>query len=80
MEGIKQFELLEDLKPESKAEAVLLKWDGHHYVRSKEKIELHNAVRTHGDRGDRGYCFFSEESNRWELLSGLYQQVTDHEF
>ncbi len=80
MESIKQFELLEDLHPEGQAQAVLLKWNGNSYARTQEKIELHDSVRTHGDRGDRGYCFFSSESNRWESLSGLYQQMQDREF
>jgi hypothetical protein len=78
--GIRQFELLESLQTEGKAAAVLLKWDGETYVRSKETIELHEHVRTHGERGDRGYCFFSSDSNQWESLSGLYQQVPEREF
>ncbi len=77
---IRQFELLESLQPEGNAAAVLLKWDGQKYVPSKEHIELHEHVRTHGERGDRGYCFLSPDSNLWESLSGLYQQVPEREF
>jgi hypothetical protein len=80
VESIKQFELLEDLHPESQAQAVLLKWNGNSYVKTQEKIVLFDSVRNHGERGDRGYCFFSNESNRWESLSGLYQQMPEREF
>jgi hypothetical protein len=75
MNGIRCFELIDDLPPEGTAEAVLLQWNGTHYVRSKETISLHDFVLTHGRRGDRGYAFKSEESGCWEALSGLYQQV-----
>lgn len=80
MEGIRLFELLEDLRPEGTAHAVLLNWNGRMYVRSKEQIEIAEFARTHGDRGDRGYCYFSPQSHRWESLSGLYQQVAECEF
>jgi hypothetical protein len=76
MENLKPFELLEDLEPGKKANAALLRWDGQRYVRSNEKIELHEFVGTHGNRGDRGYCFFSSDSKRWEAVSGLYEQVS----
>lgn len=72
---IKMFELLEDLRPSGTAKAVLLKWDGEKYVRSNQKIELNEFVGTHGDRGDRGYCFYSDDSKRWEAASGLFEQV-----
>lgn len=78
--SIRQFELLEDLHPEQKASAMLLRWDGQAYVRSKEKIVVHDFVRTHGDRDDRGYCFLNPDSNLWECISGLFQQIPDHEF
>lgn len=77
---IRQFELLEDLRPEGQARAVLMRWNGEIYVRSQETIELFDVIRTHGDRGDRGYCFFSADSNRWESLSGLFQQIPGNEF
>ena len=80
MQSIRQFELLEDLQPEGTASAVLMRWDGRGYVQSKEKIVLHEFVRTHGDCGDRGYCFFNTESQQWESLSGLYQQMPNREF
>jgi len=80
LEQIRHFELLQDLRPEGYSMAILLKWDGKDYVRSDEKIELHDAVRSHGNRGDRGFCFFSTDSNRWESLSGLFQKIPDREF
>ncbi|MBS0208715.1 MAG: hypothetical protein JSS27_07155 [Planctomycetes bacterium] len=75
MERLKPFELLEDLQPGRSAKAVLLQWDGQKYARSNQKVELHEFVGTHGDRGDRGYCFYSEDSGRWEAASGLFEQV-----
>ncbi len=75
MMDLKPFELLDDLEPLGKANAVLLKWDGSRYVKSQNKIELHDICSTHGDRGDRGYCFLSSMSNLWETVSGLYQQA-----
>lgn len=77
---IRQFELLEDLRPEGQARAVLMRWNGAAYVRSLERIELFDVIRSHGNEGDRGYCFFSAESNRWESLSGLFQQIPGNEF
>lgn len=76
MPGIWQFELLENLAPEGEAKAVLLRWNGQKYVRSSEVIMLHDVVRMHGDEGDRGYAFKSTESGNWEVLGGLYQQVS----
>lgn len=76
MTQIRQFELLEDLSPEGEAEAVLLKWNGNKYVRSNETVVICDVVRMHGDRGDRGYAFKSSESGNWEVLGGLYQQVS----
>lgn len=74
-ENLQLFELLENLLPEGTAAAVLLKWNGQRYVASNERIELHEFAGTHGDRGDRGYCYLSPHSNKWETVSGLYQQV-----
>jgi hypothetical protein len=76
MGNLQPFELFEDLEPRQKAPAVLLQWDGQKYVRSKEKIELYDFVGSHGNRGDRGYCFLSSGSNRWEAVSGLFEQVS----
>lgn len=75
MNGIRCFELLEDLVPAGTAKAVLLVWNGSRYVRSTENIVIHDFVNSHGDRGDRGYAFQSGESKNWETLSGLFQQV-----
>jgi hypothetical protein len=75
MGKMRQFQLLEDLRPGGSARAILLRWDGAKYVPSDEEIELFEYVGLHGDRGDRGYCCFSDESNHWEAASGLYEQV-----
>jgi hypothetical protein len=75
MQGLRQFELLEDLEPRSTAKAALLRWDGRRYVRSPEIVELHEFVGIHGLKGDRGFCYLSPESGRWEAASGLYQQI-----
>jgi hypothetical protein len=80
MAGLRLFELLEDLRPEGQALAVLLEWDGNKYVRSDTEIELNERARTHGYRGDRGYCFFSAETQTWETFSGLHQKVYRREF
>lgn len=77
MHPLRQFELIEDLAPGRKAQAILLKWNGSKYVRTKETVELYDFVGSHGDRGDRGYCFFSTESNHWEAASGLFEQVAN---
>jgi hypothetical protein len=74
MQGLRRFELLENLEPESVARAVLLVWDGKRYVRSKSVIDLHEFVGIHGLRGDRGFTFLSPESGVWEVASGLSQQ------
>ena len=75
MPGIRCYELLEDLSPRGEARAVLLRWSKTGYVRTTEGIMVHDFVDTHGGRGDRGYAFKSDESGKWEALSGLYQQV-----
>lgn len=74
MEAIRPFELLENLPAGGSAEAVLLKWNGVRYVPSEKKIIIHDFVQTHGDCGDRGYAFMSDESGLWQVLSGLFQQ------
>lgn len=75
MNGIRCFELLEDLRAGEEAQAVLLRWHNGRYIRTSEKIVVNDFVRTSGDRGDRGYAFKSEESGKWEALSGLFQQA-----
>jgi hypothetical protein len=75
MAGMRQFELLEDLAPGRSARAVILKWDGKNYSRSNQVVQLHDFVGVHGDRGDRGYAFLSEESGQWEAAAGLFEQV-----
>ena len=75
MQGIRQFELLENLEARGQAKAALLRWNGTRYVRSKEVVELHEHVGIHGLRGDRCFGFLSPDSGQWEAISGLYQQV-----
>jgi hypothetical protein len=75
MQGLRQFELLEDLQPHETARAVLMKFNGSNYVRSDEVVELHDFIGSHGERSDRGYAFKSEESGHWEVASGLMQPV-----
>ena len=75
MGSMRQFELLEDLNSGRTAQATLLEWNGKNYVRSKQVVTLHDFVGLHGDRGDRGYAFYSPESEKWEVTGGLYEQV-----
>lgn len=75
MAAIRIFELLEDLTPCGSANAMLLRWTGEQYVNSRDVVEVHDVVSCHGDRGDRGYAFKSPDSNRWEVLAGLFQQI-----
>ena len=75
MQGLKQFELLDDLRPNDTARAVLLSWNGQRYVRSRQAIEVVDFVGQHGHAGDRGYAFQSPDSGLWEAACGLYEQV-----
>ncbi|HEY4309254.1 MAG TPA: hypothetical protein VGN12_07360 [Pirellulales bacterium] len=72
MSGIRIFELLEELIADSSARARLLRWSGREYSSaSLLTVTVHDFVGEHGVRGDRGYCFFSEDSQRWEVLGTL---------
>lgn len=75
MATLRQFELLEDLKPFGSAKAVLLAWNGTKYVRSNEEIEVFEFVGIHGDRRDRGFARHSPESQLWEAVGGLHEPV-----
>ncbi|MDB5384960.1 MAG: hypothetical protein JWM11_606 [Planctomycetaceae bacterium] len=76
MQGMRKFELQENLPPNGSAKAVLLKWNGNQYVPSKdETVVVYDYVGQHGTKRDRGYCFLSEESGRWEAACGLSEQV-----
>lgn len=75
MQGIRQFELLDDLASRESARAILLVWNGRNYVRTKEIVQVHDFVGQHGFHGDRGYAFLSPESGLWEVASGLHEQV-----
>ena len=77
MQGLRHFELLEELRPGQSAPAILLQWNGQEYVPSRQRIELLEFAGSRGMKGDRGYCFLSEESGRWEVASGLFEQVAD---
>ncbi len=75
MQGLRRFELLENLDAGGVAKAALLRWDGERYVRSKQVIDLCEFVGIHGVKGDRGFAFLSAESGRWEAACGLSQQA-----
>lgn len=75
MNGLQQFELLEDLRPFGSAKAVLLRWNGRQYIRTNEEIELFEFVGTHGYRRNRGYARYSEESSKWEAMGGMQEPV-----
>lgn len=75
MPQMRQFELLENLKPGESAQAVLLGWNGGRYVPTQDRVVVFDFVGQHGARGDRGYGFYSPESGRWEVASGLNEQV-----
>ena len=72
--GMRQFELLDDLREGDSAAAILLRWNGERYTRTGEKIQIFDFVGQHGYRGDRGYGFLSSESGRWEVACGLHEQ------
>jgi hypothetical protein len=72
MIGIRVFQLLEALEAGKSARARLLDWNGEMYrPRTLAEVRVHDFVGEHGQPGDRGYCFMSDESHRWEVLSGL---------
>lgn len=78
MQGMRRFELREDLRAYGSAKAVLLKWNGNQYIPSRaEEITVYDFVGQHGSKRDRGYCFLSEESGLWEAACGLSEQVAD---
>jgi hypothetical protein len=70
--GIRVFQLVERLEAGKSARARLLDWNGERYRLSAfAAVRVHDRVGEHGQPGDRGYCFMSEESHHWEVLSGL---------
>lgn len=75
MNEMRHFELLEDLCPFGTARAVLLRWNGQKYVPTHEEFQVYEFVGTHGDRRNRGYARFSEESSRWEAVGGMQEPV-----
>ncbi|MBS0207061.1 MAG: hypothetical protein JSS49_29645 [Planctomycetes bacterium] len=77
MQTLRQFELLENLRPFGSARAVLLTWNGEQYVRSNEEIEIFEFVGSHAHHRCRGFARHSAESNRWEAVGGLQQPAAD---
>ncbi len=77
MTELRQFELLEDLRPFGSAKAALLRWNGARYVSSKEEIEVFDFIGTNGVRRDRGYTRYIGESAKWEAISALSSPTTD---
>lgn len=73
MNDMRQFELLEDLRPFGMARAVLLRWNGQKYVPTEDQIDVYEFVGTHGERRNRGYARFSDESHRWEAVGGMQE-------
>ena len=74
MADLQLFELIEPLEAGGTARANLLLWGGSGYVPKGRPVTLHDFVGSHGLTGDRGYCFLSWDSNRWEVASGLFTQ------
>jgi hypothetical protein len=74
MSQLKAFELLEGLEPDGSARARLLVWNGMNYVAAGEIITIYDVVGAHGPVGDRGFGVLSEDSKRWEVVSGLFEQ------
>jgi hypothetical protein len=80
MSEIRIFQLLETLLAGSSAQARLLNWNGERYSASAyTTVTVHDFVGEHGAAGDRGYCYLSEDSHRWEVLGtladhGVYQR------
>lgn len=69
MTGIRVFQLLELLAAGKSARARLLNWNGERYRPSAfAAIQVYDVLGEHGERGDCGYCFMSDESHRWEVL------------
>ncbi len=72
MSGIRIFELCEPLVAGSSARARLLNWRGGTYAPSAfATVIVHDFVGESGRPGDRGYCYLSDDSQRWEVLGSL---------
>lgn len=69
--SFQMFELVEPLVEERSARARLLMWNGTTYVPSDELVTVHDYIGGHGFTRDRGYCFWSDDSKRWEVLLGV---------
>ena len=75
MGDLRQYELLQDLRPFGSAKAALLRWNGSRYVSGTEEIEVFDFMGVRGHRRDRGYTRFIQESTKWEAISGLSSPV-----
>jgi hypothetical protein len=71
MADLRMFKLVESLEAGRSARAQLLNWDGERYVEENLEVLVFDYIGETGLRGERGYCFFSEISERWEVLNGL---------
>jgi len=71
MNRVQLFELLESLDVGRSARAVLLDWQVDGYVRTSQRIVIHDFVGRSGQPGSRGYCVQSPISKRWEVTGGL---------
>jgi len=71
--SLQMFELVEPLVEERSARARLLKWNGSTYVPTEDLVTVHDYIGGHGFTRDRGYCFWSEVSERWEVVLGVPQ-------
>jgi len=72
MSGIRIFELCEPLVAGGSARARLMNWRGGTYAPSAfATVIVHDFVGESGMPGDRGYCYLSDDSQRWEVLGSL---------
>ncbi len=68
---LRMFKLIDSLEAGKSARARLYRWNGERYIDDFDVIHVHDYIGECGGRGDRGYCYFSEISRRWEVLRGL---------
>jgi hypothetical protein len=75
MSQFKMFELIDPLEAGKSARAKLMEWDGERYVHEPQSVRVHDFIGAFGCRGHRGYCFLSNDSERWEVDCGLLSQA-----
>ena len=71
MNQMRMFKLIEALDAGGCARAWLLSWNGERYAEEEGIIRVYDFMGESGERGERGYCFLSPESKRWEVLKVL---------